>query len=75
MTIEDLMELPETHKAIVGEYQGPYSLGVETEPEFGFVLKVEPECSGDFPTRVTVAETEFPVRVVYGFVAPTPLKE
>lgn len=74
--IHKLLDLPETHKAIVGEYPRAYSLGI---CETGFVLKVEGTLEGEvepevnFPEKVTLEGVEYTVHVVYGFIPPEPL--
>jgi hypothetical protein len=68
----DWVDQPETHRKIVGDYEGSYALGVTDDPP-AFVLRVEPEAVGSFPTHVTIEGTDVPVIVHGGFQPPKPL--
>jgi hypothetical protein len=76
MSVKQLLEWvnnPETHRKIVGDYDGSYALGVVDDPP-AFVLRVEPTDVASFPTKVVVQGTEIPVIVLGGFQPPEPLK-
>jgi len=62
----------ETHKKIVGDYDGSYALGVTDNPP-AFLLRVEAADVSRFPTKVTLHGTDVPVVVQGNFVRPTPL--
>ena len=75
MSVQQLLEWvnnPETHRKIVGDYQGSYALGVAEDPP-AFVLRVEPADVASFPRKVVVQDIEVPVIVLGGFQPPKPL--
>lgn len=63
-----LLELPETHQKILGDYDGAYSLGIGENGSF--VLDVEGQDVQRFPRAVTIGFETIPVVVHGGFVAP-----
>jgi len=65
------VEHPETHRKIVGDYEGTYALGVKDDPP-AFLLRVEQGDVSSFPTRVTIHGVEVPVIVQGNFDPPTP---
>jgi hypothetical protein len=65
------VEQPETHRKIVGDYEGSYALGVTDNPP-AFVLRVEPADVESFPTRVNLDGVEVPVIVEGNFKPPRP---
>ncbi len=71
-----LLERGETHRQILGDYKGPYALGVGQDPDnpstYGFVLKV-PDAEG-WPKSVTINGQRVPVHVQGGFQPVTPLR-
>ena len=79
MTIEDLariIERPATHRRIVGDYAGAYSLGVTRHPSKSggaFLLRVEDHGVENMPRSVTIEGEEIPVIVQGGCRAPRPL--
>jgi hypothetical protein len=68
-----LVDQPETHQKIVGEYEGSYALGVTNDPP-AFLLRVEPKDIGQFPKSVMLNGVKVPVIVHGNFVQPKPLK-
>ena len=68
------VEEAETHQKIVGDYDGPYSLGVSDAPP-AFLLRVTSDDVSGFPTKVSVHGVEVPVIVRGHFVPPVPLRE
>lgn len=68
----DWVDQPETHRKIVGDYEGSYALGVSDDP-LAFVLRVEPIDVACFPRKVTIHGTNVPVIVLGGFQPPQPL--
>jgi hypothetical protein len=65
-------EEPGTHQKIVGDYDGPYSLGVTDNPP-AFLLRVVPGEVDNFPAKVNIHGVEVPVVVHGSFVPPVPL--
>lgn len=65
-----LLELPETHQKIVGDYLGAYSLGIGANGTF--VLDVEGTDVKHFPRQVQIGRRTIPVVVQGGFIAPEP---
>jgi hypothetical protein len=53
---------PETHRRILGDYDGRYALGVTDNPP-AFLLRVEPDDVASLPSRVTIHGVEVPVIV------------
>lgn len=66
------VEQPETHRLILGDYEGSYALGVRDDPT-AFLLRVEPADVASFPRRVTLHGVEVPVIVEGNFQPPRPL--
>ncbi|HJZ54518.1 MAG TPA: hypothetical protein VKE74_06145 [Gemmataceae bacterium] len=74
MDVDQLTHLasePDTHRLIVGDYDGSYALGVTGNPP-AFLLRVEPRDVGRFPKKVTIDGAEIPVIVEGGFRQPKP---
>lgn len=63
-----LLDLPETHQKILGDYDGAYSLGIGDDGTF--VLDVEGDDLQRFPQSVTIGFETIPVVVRGGFIAP-----
>lgn len=63
-----LLELPETHQKILGDYAGAYSLGIGEDGSF--VLDVEGDDVQRFPQSVAIGFETVPVIVHGGFIAP-----
>jgi hypothetical protein len=67
-----LLERGETHRLILGDYKGPYALGIGRDPNnangYGFVLKV-PDAKG-WPRSVVIEGQRIPIVVQGGFKAP-----
>ena len=70
-----LLERSETHRLILGDYEGRYALGVGRDPDnpgvYGFVLKVPNE--EGWPRFVTIQGQRIPVHVQGGFQPVKPL--
>lgn len=69
--LSNLVEQPETHRLIVGDYEGSYALGVTDHPP-AFLLRVEPDDVSRFPKSVRVHGEHVPVVVTGGFKTPEP---
>jgi len=67
-----LVDQPETHRKIVGDYEGGYALGVTDNPP-AFLLRVEPADVSAFPTKVNIDGVEVPVAVKGNFIPPVPI--
>ena len=67
-----LVDQPETHQKVVGEYEGSYALGVTSNPP-ALLLRVQPDDVGRFPKSVTLDGVKVPVVVHGGFGQPRPL--
>jgi hypothetical protein len=69
-----LLQRSEIHREILGDYRGPYALGVGQDPAnpgaYVFVLKVPDEHG--WPRSVTVDGQQVPVYVQGGFKQPVP---
>lgn len=76
--LAQLIEKPETHRAILRGYEGPYALGVTRHPqnkgELALRLRVEGNPTADFPDQVILEGEPVLVLVEPGFEAPLPLK-
>ncbi|HEV8711695.1 MAG TPA: hypothetical protein VGX03_02570 [Candidatus Binatia bacterium] len=78
MTVDqlaDLLERSETHRLILGNTSGPYSLGVTLSPDpdegYAFLLKIaDPK---GFPDYVTIQGLKIRLIVQGGFRTPKPL--
>jgi len=73
--LADLLTRSDTHRTILGNRQGPYSLGVTRSPdpseEFALLLKIaDPQ---GFPTHVNLAGKRVRLIVQGGFKPPKPL--
>ena len=67
-----LVDEPETHRLIVGDYDRSYALGVSDFPP-AFLLRVEPDDVANFPRWVRVHGEEIPVVVHGSFRQPKPV--
>lgn len=71
------LDSPAIHRAILGDFKGPYSLGVGKDPvssEATLVLTVPSGTFQIFPERVAVGGEPVPVIVQRDFRPPVPLK-
>ncbi len=66
---------PALHRALLGQFSGPYSLGVghDAARQAVLVLCVPSTAQQAFPSQVTVAGESVPVRVQRDFQPPVPL--
>ena len=69
--LQSWVDEPETHRKVVGEYEGSYALGVTDDPP-ALVLRVEPSDVSAFPTQVTLHGVDVPVKIQGEFKAPEP---
>lgn len=72
------LEQPKFQKAILGDYQGPFSLGVARAPndgDFEFQLRVAGKVPNDMPDEVDINGQKVKIRVIGGFKAPQPLSK
>jgi hypothetical protein len=70
------VESPSLHRALLGGFEGPYSLGVgrdESSSKAVLLLMVPPDVPDSFPTQVDIAGESVPVVVQRDFKVPVPL--
>jgi hypothetical protein len=70
------VDQPALHRALLGSFRGPYSLGVGRDGKSStpvLLLSVPDDVTAVFPAQVTVAGEAVPVIVRRGFQAPVPL--
>ena len=74
--LADLLENSETHRLILGDYQGRYALGVGRDPDnpgaYALILKV-PDAAG-WPRSVTINGRRVQICVQGGFRRVQPLR-
>jgi len=73
--LADLLTRSDTHRTVLGNRQGPYSLGVtrSPDPHEGFALLLKIADPNGFPTHVNLAGKRVRLIVQGGFKAPRPL--
>lgn len=73
-TLGTLAEKPEVQRRILGDYKGPYSLGVarigNSNQKWGFRLRIEGDFRADTHTIMLEGEA-VPVIITGGFRAPS----
>jgi hypothetical protein len=73
----ELIEHPEVHREILGDYEGGYSLGVTLNPEnrkeLAIRVRIEGEDTRDILRQVTLDEENVPIIISTGFKRPVPL--
>jgi hypothetical protein len=67
-----LTDAPETHRLVVGDYDGQYALGVSDRPA-RLVLRVAASDTSRFPRRVVLRGESVPVEVTGGLAPVVPL--
>jgi hypothetical protein len=71
------IETPNLHQTLLGDFEGPYSLGVGRDKASSkpvLMLLVPPDAMQAFPEYVTVAGESVPVVVQRTFKPPVPLQ-
>jgi hypothetical protein len=71
-----LMEKPEVHRRVLGNYRGAYALGVTQLPhqqKAALSLSVESETADAFPHEVELEGERVPVVIQTKWIAPRPL--
>lgn len=75
--LQQFLERPESHKLLLGSYQGAYSVGISRDPAHGKVLVIHLRIEGDdrmdIPSTVDVNSEQVPVLVSTGFAPPVAL--
>lgn len=73
--LAEVVENPDLHHKLLGDYQGAYSLGITSTDNGGdaLLLQVETEDLSDFPREVLYFGHKIPVIVRGSFRRPTPL--
>jgi hypothetical protein len=74
LELGQLTDAPETHRLIVGNYAGNYTLGVTDNPP-GFVLRVQSRDTDRFPKSVSLKGQVIPVTVAGGFDPVVPISK
>lgn len=70
----DLVEQADTHRRLLSDYDGGYSLGIgQFEGDAVLVLQVERDAPQAFPHAIRLDGESVPVLVEHSFVTPTPL--
>ncbi len=76
--LRDIINRPETHKKILGDYHGAYTLGISRMPEDPrgpqFILRIQGESSEGFPTEIEVNNEKIEIEVNCNFISPRPLR-
>jgi len=70
------LEQAETHRKVVGDYRGAYSLGVTAHPSgsgAALLLRIGDSAAPGVPRSVKIDDEDVPVIVQGGFKPPTPL--
>jgi hypothetical protein len=73
--LADLLDRPDVHRMLVGDYAGPYSLGVTELSGPSKIPALRLRFQGDpvhVPSCITVDGRNIPIVVEGGFSAPTP---
>ncbi len=72
-----LIERPEVHQMILGDYEGGYSLGLTLDPENqnepAISVSIEGEDAKNIPRQITLDGMTIPVIVETNFEIPVPL--
>ena len=75
--LADLIERPETHRLILGNYKGSYSLGLTLNPrnrsQLAIRVRIEGANVAQVPSQIVLEGEAVPVVVNANFVAPKPL--
>jgi hypothetical protein len=75
--LSSALRSPEVHRQLLGDYQGPYSLGVGRDTDNpsapAIVLQVEDDARLNPPSHLEIGSERVRVITRRGFVAPTPL--
>jgi hypothetical protein len=76
-TLSLFVTKPDTHRKVLGSYQGGYSLGVGRDADHGegpvLVLQVEGAPRHEFPSRIKLGGEFVPLVVKGSFVPPAAL--
>jgi len=77
--LSSVLQKADVHRQLLGDYDGPYSLGVGRDPEDpsapAIVLHVQDAPSVNPPTHLDIGSERVRVIIRRGFVAPRPLKQ
>ena len=73
-SLAEALQRPELHRALLGNYDGAYALGITSSPEtndrIALLLRIEGTVPKEIPTHVTVDGEQVPVIVQGGFKTP-----
>jgi hypothetical protein len=68
------VDLPDTHRRLLADYEGAYSLGIGLRNgDAVLVLQVEPRATQAFPASIRLGGELVPVLIDHNFSAPSPL--
>jgi hypothetical protein len=78
--LAELIQDPDVHRRVLGQYRGPYSLGVTQvsggqSNDAALSLSVEGKDSDQFPSHIEIAGERVPVVVNPRWTVPRPLKQ
>jgi hypothetical protein len=76
-SLQGLVNRPDIHRAVLSNYDGPYSLGIGQDKDSQdpvLVLQVPDASIQHFPTEISVRGESVPVVVKSGFQIPVPLR-
>lgn len=75
--LSKLIERPDVHQMILGDYEGGYSLGITSHPdnpdEFAIRVRIEGDDASRIPSQVLIGGESVPVLVHTNFKVPVPL--
>ena len=78
--LAELIEEPDVHRKVLGQYRGPYALGVTQvsgggSKDAALTLSVEGQDSDKFPSEIELDGERVPVVVNSGWTVPKPLRD
>lgn len=76
-SLQSIVNRPDTHRAVLSDYAGPYSLGIgqdQDSKEPVLVLQVPDASVQNFPSKISIRGESVPVVVQSGFRIPVPLR-
>lgn len=75
--LSKLIERPDVHQMILGDYEGGYSLGITSHPddpnELAIRVRIEGDDASRIPSSVVLGGETVPVLVHTNFKVPEPL--
>jgi hypothetical protein len=72
--LSEFVKRHQTHVDLLGDYVGPYSLGIgKSAGQLALVLHLEDNAGLELPPTITVGSEEVPLVVKHGFHVPSAL--